>query len=103
MINNYVMMCGVMPVNVTVTNKTTTPKRNANSVIAYLENHSSTHNEVPMGYVAVNELFNKKGTYGLNEIGQTRFDNWLTIHNPQFVKVKNQRGTWTYYSNVNIK
>ena len=105
-INQYISFAHGSAIQVIVKNKTsvkkTTPTQQ-NIILQALETNSEEKFTIPSGWVAVHNLFNKKSTYGLKELGKVTFDKWVQQNNPLFVKVKNNRGNFCYYTNVSSK
>ena len=105
-INQYISFAHGNAIQVIVKNKTsvkkTTPTQQS-IVLQALETNSEEKLNIPIGWVAVHSLFNKESTYGLKELGKVTFDKWVQKKNPLFVKVKNNRGNFCYYTNVSSK
>lgn len=105
-INTFISFAHGSATQVVVKNKTsikniTLPQQSG--ILQGLENNSKEEFTIPIGWVAVHTLFNKKSTYGLRELGKVTFDKWNQQNKPQFVKVKNNRGNFDYYTNVSSK
>jgi len=103
-INQFMSFAYGTPIQVVVKNKTSIKKeKHDTGVIEILDQSSQEHQVVPNGWVGVHELFKKKSTYGLKELGKETFHKWVGQRNPQFAKVRNNRGNWCYYTNVTVK
>jgi hypothetical protein len=105
-INQFMSFAHGSAIQVIVKNKTSVKKTaltQQNIVLQTLENNSKEQFDIPSGWVAVHTLFNKTSTYGLKELGKVTFDKWIQQNKPQFVKVKNHRGNFCYYTNVSSK
>jgi hypothetical protein len=103
-INQFMSFAYGTPIQVVVKDKTSVKKKKyITGVLEMVDQISQEQLTPPNGWVSLHQMFNKKSSSDLNELGKGTFENWKKTHRPQFVKVLNRIGTWNYYTNVTIK